>query len=573
MQYVQLDYFYSPDELARSSVKVFGDKVKTRGKLPGLMEGYVSPIDKEDWYNILIAKLAVRPFEGKYALSRILVPEYAMLHSDMETVGGRQAYVVDAKRPDELPYFARIWIDKEGGVPLLAKYFDQHPTIQQAEVISEVNDIMLHCLPNGGWIPREGVRSVHFRGDSIRYYEHVSVDRNSITVDPEDIPESLFTLQFANGARIYDVISGLTSVVGRPLKTYEQVVEAGGNFIAGTVVDPSGVPVPEVVVGVCAVKTRRTDGKFSYRLIGGHDRPCAITDTKGRLAIELEQEASYDLQFFPKDFVDKRLRDVPLGERNLRITLNKGGTVTGRVVRIVNGQKVPVANTEVEAQEGDRMTFASLRFGRLKATTGSQGRFQIRYLSTRMPKRRLGYRQEQQYVPRLWRIRCGPSSKTILFEDGISTQEVELVLKPDMRAAPSLAGRTLPDFKDIGIDVRPEDIKDQKVLLCFWDMEQRPSRRCIIQLAKQVQQLKQKGVTVVAVKTSKIDKNTLSQWVKKYNIPFAVGMVQGDEEKTRFAWGVRSLPWLILTNRRHIVTAEGFSLAELSEKIKISSDF
>jgi len=99
-------------------------------------------------------------------------------------------------------------------------------------------------------------------------------------------------------------------------------------------------------------------------------------------------------------------------------------------------------------------------------------------------------------------------------------------------------------------------------------MNQRPSRNCIIRLAKQAEQLKQKGITVVAVQASKIDENKLNQWAKKYKIPFPVGIVQGDVEKTRFTWGIRSLPWLILTNRKHIVNANGFSLAELDEKIK-----
>jgi len=38
-------------------------------------------------------------------------------------------------------------------------------------------------------------------------------------------------------------------------------------------------------------------------------------------------------------------------------------------------------------------------------------------------------------------------------------------------------------------------------------------------------------------------------------------------EKIRFAWGVKSLPWLILTDQKHIVEANGFSLAELDERI------
>jgi hypothetical protein len=45
-------------------------------------------------------------------------------------------------------------------------------------------------------------------------------------------------------------------------------------------------------------------------------------------------------------------------------------------------------------------------------------------------------------------------------------------------------------------------------------------------------------------------------------------MIQGEEEETRLAWGVRSLPWLILTDSEHIIRAEGFVLAELDARIE-----
>lgn len=34
------------------------------------------------------------------------------------------------------------------------------------------------------------------------------------------------------------------------------------------------------------------------------------------------------------------------------------------------------------------------------------------------------------------------------------------------------------------------------------------------------------------------------------------------------AWGVESLPWLILTDRSHLVRAEGFDLSELQNKME-----
>jgi hypothetical protein len=137
---------------------------------------------------------------------------------------------------------------------------------------------------------------------------------------------------------------------------------------------------------------------------------------------------------------------------------------------------------------------------------------------------------------------------------------------------PSLVGQTFPKLLDFNIELNPEHIKGKPILACFWDKDQRPSRNCIMQLAEQARQLKEKGVIVVIVQASKADKNKLSEWVKQHSIPFPAGLVEGDVEKTRFTWGVRSLPWLILTDKRHVVTAEGFSMAELDQNLNGKSN-
>ncbi len=148
-------------------------------------------------------------------------------------------------------------------------------------------------------------------------------------------------------------------------------------------------------------------------------------------------------------------------------------------------------------------------------------------------------------------------------------KDVKIILEQEGVHRPqfSLVGKPLPELKDLKIEISSADVSDKMLLVCFWDMNQRPSRNCIMRLAKQAEQLKQKGVTVVTIQASKIDGNALNEWIKNYNIPFPVGMVKGDVEKTKFAWGIRSLPWLILTNQQHIIRKEGFSLPELDEKI------
>jgi peroxiredoxin len=138
--------------------------------------------------------------------------------------------------------------------------------------------------------------------------------------------------------------------------------------------------------------------------------------------------------------------------------------------------------------------------------------------------------------------------------------------------APSLVGKPLPDMSSIKTDFTPAQAQDKIVLVCFFDMNQRPSRNCMIQLSKKAQELKEKDVVVIGVHASNIDEKKLNEWTKRNNIPLPVGMVRDDAEKIRFEWGVKSLPWLILTDRSHVVCAEGFSLGDLDNKLGQKGD-
>jgi hypothetical protein len=93
-----------------------------------------------------------------------------------------------------------------------------------------------------------------------------------------------------------------------------------------------------------------------------------------------------------------------------------------------------------------------------------------------------------------------------------------------------------------------------------------------MQLRKRAQELKKKEVVVIAVHASKIEQETLDDWIKENDINMTFGLSAGDEKKIRFNWGVKSLPWLILTDSKHIVIAEGFGLDKLDEKIRLTDD-
>lgn len=215
-QYSNNDFFYSPNELARGYIRIIDGEVTKWGRKPDFMQGGIGKISKFDWRVVAPTKFGLKLWGGKFQLSHILVPGSASVLDDTEMVNGRETYVVDVKRSVGSNKFARIWIDSERGIPLRIEYFYRHPSSGQAKLMSDVKDIKVHQLPNGGWIPVEGTRSVYFQNPQPHTRsQYLVVDVNSITIQKEDIPNSLFTLEFPEGARVYNAITGIVTKAGR----------------------------------------------------------------------------------------------------------------------------------------------------------------------------------------------------------------------------------------------------------------------------------------------------------------------------------------------------------------------
>jgi len=143
-----------------------------------------------------------------------------------------------------------------------------------------------------------------------------------------------------------------------------------------------------------------------------------------------------------------------------------------------------------------------------------------------------------------------------------------LTRRPVSRQPVSLVNKPLPAFDNIYVNFPAEQSKDKRVLICFWDIEQWPSRNLIIELTKQVQKLTENNVVVLLIHTSEISQDEIEKWTKEYNIPFISGRIIRDYDRTMFNWSVRVRPWLVLTDKNHVITAEGFSINELDEKLK-----
>ncbi len=93
--------------------------------------------------------------------------------------------------------------------------------------------------------------------------------------------------------------------------------------------------------------------------------------------------------------------------------------------------------------------------------------------------------------------------------------------------ATPLLGKPLPELKYLGISL--EHVPDTSLLICFFDMNQRPSRYCLLQLAKQAEKLKEKGIAVIGIQASIVEEKTINEWADKNSIPFPVGMIKNNE--------------------------------------------
>jgi hypothetical protein len=126
---------------------------------------------------------------------------------------------------------------------------------------------------------------------------------------------------------------------------------------------------------------------------------------------------------------------------------------------------------------------------------------------------------------------------------------------------PSLKGKPLPELKGLGLTAAGTDGKS--VLVCMVDVGQRPSRKCLSDLAKKAETLAARGVSVAVVQVSQADLKQQKEWIKESGITFPMHVVDGDFEAKKTSWGVKALPWLILTDKEHRVVAEGFDVGSV----------
>lgn len=323
-----------------------------------------------------------------------------------------------------------------------------------------------------------------------------------------------------------------------------------GIIVTGTVLGPEGQPLPGARIRVSMrgsrwvaplgrsdLATAGPDGKFEIRALPP-ERQCTVSaaaDGYGRREVPIDPEGVKDNRFEAGQF---KLTRADL-------------SITGVVV---DPNDKPVADATIygygDGQPDPRMI-----------QTDAEGKFTI-----------------QGVCPGTIRLQANSRGPTPMFgmaqaEGGATDLRIVISSRPTgasymPRRPTSLKGKPLPPLKDLGIDL-PADAEGQMLLVCFWDMGQRPSRYCLTQLAAQADPLREKGVRIVAVHAGEVEESALRQWIEKNKIPLPSGTISGDIDKTKSAWGVSSLPHLILTdNKKHTVVAEGVGWDDLDKQIE-----
>jgi hypothetical protein len=320
-------------------------------------------------------------------------------------------------------------------------------------------------------------------------------------------------------------------------------------MIHGRITDPNGKAIPAAIVslqasmpgwGTDAASDVFTDANGFYEV---HDIPAPTENFRYRLEVRAEGFGPVRHGELPFDTAqDRKVEVAPI------VLIPADKSISGV---IVDANGIPVAGVPIfiTGPRGQRTGQP-----RHQSSSDEHGRFAIDGVCAGPLRIQAGFGSR-------------PGGAGFLDANG-GDRDVEVVLgqRGVHTGIKPLLGKPLPDWNEL-IVLKPEQVQNKRLLFCFFDYQQRPSRNTILKMAKQKESLVQKGIVVVAVQASKIESDKLHAWAKDNNLPFPVGTITDNIETIHTAWGVKALPWLVLTDRNHVVTAEGFRLDELNTKI------
>ena len=355
-----------------------------------------------------------------------------------------------------------------------------------------------------------------------------------------------------------DEASGQAAIVmlkgsgGNQDVTGEMVLEPA-YAVTGGVVDPNGAALPGAHVELLLGETNRYPSRFESAV------STCVTDADGAyrftaLPANQSDEEYYAVAAYASGYNGNSVSPIrPDGPMDKPmelepIVLKPADRIVSGIVVDIHGNPVSGALVQTprprheDAEQPYRRTLAD-----------SSGRFCLEGLCTGPAK----VSSVAPDAPRTW-----GHTQTVGGE-----RNARIVLGQTLESAKYLVGTPLPDWDRLGLSDLPEQLAGKAVLVCLVDLEQRPSRHCLRQLADRAALLSQHDVATAVVPLS--DERA---GAGAYNESFHVVRCDGDPVELRATLGVQSLPWLILTDSERIIIGEDLSVAGLDSLLKRPSD-
>jgi uncharacterized GH25 family protein len=222
--------------------------------------------------------------------------------------------------------------------------------------------------------------------------------------------------------------------------------------------------------------------------------------------------------------------------------------------QVIDAKDKPMAGVHVQVASDDQPQTSS--------QTDSKGRFKFKVCEGQVhlfANGQMGFAQAT--------AEAGDTNVVILLTDQSArmSRPARVAARGSSNAS-LLKGKPLPDLNSLGFaaDAAPPG---KPVLLCLLDVQQRPSRRMARLLGDQLEALRGKGITVLAAQFVPATDENWNDWKDANPVQFPITRLSNKAEKPRWASGLENLPWLILSDKKGVVAAEGFDLDELDSKM------
>jgi len=279
--------------------------------------------------------------------------------------------------------------------------------------------------------------------------------------------------------------------------------------------------------------------------------------------VSIKEDGSFAITAVPRyQRYSVKMKAAGYGSDYIRVNTNDDVSEIKLDTLILNKADQSIAGQVVDQEGKPIPTIRITAYGKgqayLRTKADQQGRFVLQGLAPGEVSIQASLDQPRRLHGRA-KVQAGDQDIKIIAEERDSRGR---------RVAPkrkSLAGRPIPTWTAFDLSIKPEKLKNKPILVCFWDMEQRPSRYLVKQLSRTADTLATQDLQVVLVQITKVGQEKLDQWLAKNEIAFGSSTIKAEIEKLRLEWGIQSLPWLILTDHEHIIVSEGFQLGELDD--------